>query len=184
MLNIILLSIGLVVDTTLASFTQGSFASQKHIKDALKISTSFALFQGLMPILGWIIAQYFYEVVKEFDHWLAFFLFIYLGGKLIFDSFKKKDNRNHFLNYSKILLLSLATSIDSLLAGVTLSFMNENIYITSLMIGILTFIFSLIGFWLGHRFKKFDQFPIELVGGALLILLGFKVLLEHIYFTS
>lgn len=177
--NILILALGLSVDTSIASLAQGSFIRQKHILESLKISISFALFQGIMPIVGWIMGQHFYDFFKNIDHWLAFTLFLYLGVKLIYDSFYNVIQKK-VLSFYKILVLSIATSVDSMVAGLTLSFINTSVLGPSVIIGVVTFFSSMIGFWIGMKFNQLHTKYVEIIGGCLLIFLGFKILIEHL----
>lgn len=180
MINLFLLSLGLAVDTTVASFTQGSFARSNHIKEAIKIALCFALFQGIMPILGHALAKNFLTIVQHVDHWLAFVLFQYLGIKLMLDAYQSDAELRQVLTFNKILLLSLATSVDALLAGVILTFMKTQMWLPVLFISMVTFISSLMGYWLGHRAKHLNRKAVEILGGLLLIFLGIKILVEHL----
>ncbi len=179
LIHLFILAFGLSIDTMIAAFSQGSFVHAKHLREAFKISLSFALFQGTMPIFGWVLAQHFYELLKDIDHWIAFLLFIYLGGKLIHDALLAYE-RKSYLTISKILLLSIATSVDSLVAGATLSFINSSIMVPAIFVGSVTFISSLGGFWLGNKSKHLNPKFMEIMGGSLLIFLGCKILWEHL----
>jgi putative Mn2+ efflux pump MntP len=176
----IALSFGLSVDTFLASMTQGNFVRQKHWRESLKISFSFAFFHGLMPTLGWLMARHLGPNFESIDHWIIFGLFFYLGGKLIWDSFQKVPLATH-LSFSKIMLLSVATSLDALLVGVSLSIMKWEIITPALLMSATTWLASMVGFWAGKHFRKLQMKGMEIMGGLILIFLGLKILYTHLF---
>ena len=177
--HLVILSLGLSIDTALAAMAQGNFVRAKHIRESLKISFCFAFFHGAMPLLGWKLASYLGNTFRQTDHWLIFLLFSYLGVKLIWDSLQKNKEKIH-LTFAKMIILSLAISVDALLVGASLSFMKWEIITPVICISFVTFVSSMCGFWLGNRFKKMELKGIEIFSGLLLIFLGLKVLYEHL----
>lgn len=137
-----------------------------------------------MPIIGWFLAKSVYDYVEKFDHWIAFTIFLILGIKFIKDAYETKEaNRNApaCISLKCLLLLAIATSIDALAAGATLYFTNVEILVPAIIIGLITFINSLIGFWSGYVFKKFPSKYLEITAGIILITLGLKILFDHIF---
>lgn len=184
-IEIMILAIALSIDASIASLAQGTILTLNKRKYSFLLALSMAIFQAFMPILGWIIALNFIEFIKEFDHWIAFIVFLILGLKLIKEAYENKDEDRMIscITIPCILSLSFATSIDALVAGATLSFLNVDIIKPSILIGITTFFAALGGFWAGYMLKKVNKFWLEIFGGALLIVLGLKVLIEHLFFS-
>lgn len=187
LIAVFILSIALAIDASIASFSQGTILTVNKRKNSFILALFMAIFQGVMPVIGWFIARGFYNQLKEFDHWIAFTVFLILGIKFIYDALKKEDNEEQIrtcLSFYCILSLSFATSIDALVAGATLSFLSIDIVFPSVIIGITTFVGSLIGFWSGYYLKKLNKTLFEVLGGVLLIALGFKVLIQHLFYPG
>ena len=184
MIEIIILAVVLAIDASIASFSQGTILTSNKKKYSLILAIFMALFQALMPVLGWFIALQVYSSLKTYDHWIAFSIFLILGIKFIYDAIKNKTEAITCLSFYCILSLSLATSIDALVAGATLSFLDIHIALPSIIIGITTFFGSLLGFWSGSFLKKINSKIFEITGGILLIALGLKILIQHLYFPD
>ena len=146
------------------------------------LAFSVGLFQFLMPVIGFFLAQSVSKYVEPYSPWIVFGIFVLLGAKFIKDAFTEKDEEkiNCYLCFKYILLVSIATSIDALGAGVSIAFTGTKIWFPAIIIGVITFINSLLGFWGGYLFKKFPTKNLEISGGVILILLAFKVLFESI----
>ncbi len=138
-------------------------------------------FQGGMTWLGWALGINFSSYITEFDHWIAFILLAYLGGKMIYDSFQAAEEQQHWNAFSNRILLGLgvATSIDALAVGVSMAFLELEIGLPAFIIALTTFSLSLIGVMLGFRFGQIKHLKVELVGGVILIVIGVKILAEH-----
>ena len=134
-----------------------------------------------MLILGWLVGRTVVEFIADYDHWIAFGLLTAVGGKMIYESFKIKDAEKKFDPTSLITLLALAvaTSIDALAVGITLSLIAKSIILAVIIIGVVTFVLSYIGVAIGKRFGHFFESKIEVFGGAILIAIAVKILLEH-----
>lgn len=144
-----------------------------------------ALFQGTMPLLGWFIGSSFKNIIANFDHWVAFILLLGIGGKLIYEGIKSADKKNSSIAPTKTLILTgmaIATSIDALVIGISFGLIEVNIWLAMLVIGASTFIFSTVGVVVGKKIGKKINKGIEIAGGSVLVLLGLKILVEHIYF--
>lgn len=178
--DIIILAIALSIDACVVSFSNGLVFTHNKRKNSLLLAFSVGFFQFLMPIIGGLLALSINKYVEPIDHWLVFGIFILLGLKFIKDAFKeeKQERLTCYLCFSYILLVSIATSIDALAAGASLYFSGSSVFIPAVIIGIVTFINSLIGFWSGQMFKKFPTRNLEITGGIILILLAFKTLYD------
>lgn len=182
-IEILLLAIALSIDASVVSFSQGLIFNKNKRKNSLILALSVGFFQGLMPVIGWIIAQGVYKYIEAVDHWIAFVIFLILGLKFIYDAFNsdgEEKKQISCISLKCLLLLSIATSIDALAAGATIYFMSSPILLPAILIGTITFINSLIGFWSGYLFKKFPSKWLEIFAGLILIGLGFKILVEHL----
>lgn len=183
-LDIFILAIALSIDACVVCFSNGLvFVHNKRI-NSFMLALSVGFFQFFMPIIGYFLANTVSKYVEPYDHWIVFGIFIILGAKFIKDAIGK-DNEEEtpkkiecYLCFHYILLVSIATSIDALGAGVSLAFTGTKILLPAIIIGVVTFINSLLGFWGGHLFKKFPTKNLEISSGAILILLAFKTLFE------
>lgn len=182
-LDIFILAIALSIDACVVSFSNGLIFTQNKRMNSLMLACSVGFFQFLMPIIGGTLALSVNKYVEPYDHWIVFGIFVLLGAKFIKDSFKeeeKEEKINCYLCFNYILLVSIATSIDALGAGVSIAFSGTKVLIPAIIIGIITFINSLLGFWSGYLFKKFPTRNLEISGGIILIMLAFKVLFESL----
>lgn len=154
---------------------------QIRFLEAAKIAFFFAFFQGLMPALGWLLGLSFKDYISKYDHWIAFTILGFIGIKMIIQTFKSGDCKPFSIsNYWVILSLSVATSIDALIVGISLAFLEVNIISTVSVIGIITFIISMIGFRIGKNLGAVFGKRAEFVGGVVLIGIGTKILIEHL----
>lgn len=181
-LDIFILAVALSIDACVVSFSNGLVFVQNKRVNSLILASSVGFFQFLMPIIGYFGAKSVSKYVEPYDHWVVFGIFILLGAKFIKDAFKteKQEKIDCYFCFSYIFLVSVATSIDALGAGVSLAFSGTKILIPALVIGLVTFINSLFGFWSGHLFKKFPTKNLEISGGLILIGLAFKILFESL----
>lgn len=181
-LDIVILAIALSIDACVVSFSNGLIFTQNKKINSLMLAFSVGFFQFLMPIIGWFLAQSVSKYVEPYSHWLVFAIFMILGAKFIKDAFKEEKEKkiNCYLCFSYIMLVSVATSIDALGAGVSIAFSGTKILLPAIIIGVITFINSLLGFWSGYVFKKFPTRNLEISAGVILILLAFKTLFESL----
>ncbi|NOR88381.1 MAG: hypothetical protein GQ527_12300, partial [Bacteroidales bacterium] len=142
-----------------------------------------AFFQAIFPWIGWFAGSAIESQIKSIDHWLAFFLLSFIGLKMIADGRKKEERvaKIESLKFSRLIGQSIATSIDALAVGVSFAFLEINIYSSMIIIGAITFLFSMIGLKLGKTIGQHTKSKIEIFGGTLLILIGLKILLEHLF---
>lgn len=187
MLELILLSIGLAMDAFAVSISKGLCMKEKiNYKQALFIAFSFGLFQAVMPLIGYTIGIQFANYIVQIDHWVAFILLGFIGVKMIIESLEANEETEcKLFSIKEIMILSVATSIDALAVGITLSFIKTtNIFQAISTIGLITFIISFAGIKIGHKFgAKFEK-SAEIFGGILLILIGLKILLEHLGYIN
>lgn len=179
--EIILLSIGLGMDAFAVAICKGITMKKMNWKKAFIIGLYFGGFQALMPILGYSLGTIFGNAIINLDHWVAFILLGIIGGNMIKDSFSKEcDDFDDDISFKIMIILAIATSIDALAIGITFAFLKVNLILAISIIGIITFILSIIGTKVGNKFGNKYEKKAELIGGIILILLGTKILLEHI----
>jgi len=180
-ITIFVIALGLAMDAFAVSIVSGSAYRQLNVKHALRMAAFFGGFQAFMPLLGSLAGLTFREHVAAFDHWVAFGLLAAIGGKMIYESFKIKRAEKNYDPTSLLTLLALAvaTSIDALAVGITLSLIATSIIIAVAIIGLVTFVLSYLGVCIGKRFGHFFESKIEILGGIILIAIGLKILLQH-----
>lgn len=179
--TIFLLAIGLSFDSFAVSVCSGLNLPHIRFFQAAKIAIFLALFQGLMPLAGWLVGNSIKTLIEPVDHWIAFGLLSLIGGKMIIESFIDSEERKikNPLHLKVILMLSVATSIDALAVGFSFATILEKILFAVLIIGAVTFIASMLGILLGKKTgPKINRFA-EILGGAILIFIGTKILIEH-----
>lgn len=184
-LILITIAIGLAIDSFAVSISAGIALKKIHLSVMGKISLTFAFFQGMMPVVGWSIGRSFKEYIEAYDHWIAFGLLSIIGGKMVYESFDKSDDAKCALNpYCKktITALSVATSIDALAVGVSFSILGLEIVSPALIIGLVTFIFSFGGLIIGIKLGNFHRRKIEFAGGVILVGIGIKILVDHLFY--
>lgn len=179
---VILLAIGLAADAFAVALSSGLTIKNLHINKALKISLFFGTFQGIMPLIGWGASFVFQDVFAAFDHWIAFILLAFIGGKMLYESFKDEEDSEKFdpLDNYTLIGLSLATSIDALAAGLSLGLLKMSILLAVSIISIITFSLSFCAVFIGHKFGDLFGNQVERIGGIILIFLGVKILWEHL----
>ena len=182
LLEIIIIAIGLSMDAFAVSITLGLSVKKPNAKEYLIPGIYFGFFQALMPLIGYFAGTLFADKIQAFDHWIAFVLLALIGGKMIKESFSQdEDNvKENSFRFVKMLLLAIATSIDALVVGVTFALFDVNIFFAILIIGATTFCISIAGVKIGHIFGKKYKSKAEFFGGAVLVLLGVKILIEHL----
>jgi putative Mn2+ efflux pump MntP len=182
LITIVIIALGLAMDAFAVSIVSGAAYKQLKIKHALRIALFFGGFQAIMPLIGYLAGLSIKTYITPYDHWVAFGLLSAVGGKMIYESFKIKTAEEN-LNPSNILILlvlSVATSIDALAIGITLSFLRVSLAAAVSIIGLVTFVLSYLGVFIGKRFGHFFENKIEAIGGLILIGLGLKILIEHL----
>ena len=184
LITIIIIAVGLAMDAFAVSIVSGAVYKRLNITHAFRMAAFFGAFQAFMPLIGYLAAASVKDYIAHYDHWIAFGLLSIVGVKMIIESFKIKAEKQNFdpSNLIILLILSVATSIDALAIGVTLSFITQAIVKAVIIIGIITFILSYLGVFIGKKFEHFFETKIEALGGIILIAIGVKILLQHILF--
>ena len=179
----LVLAVALSIDAMIVSFSNGLIFSKRRTINYLKLALTVGFFQFLMPIIGYFFAQTVSTYVKPYAPWLVFGIFTFLGLKFIKDSFKENVIVKHNFTTGYIATVGIATSIDALFAGVSISFFGNSIFWSSLIIGVITFINSMLGFWCANLIKNLSSKKMQIFGGMILIFLGLKVLLTAIIYS-
>ncbi len=180
-LEIILISISLAMDAFAVAVCKGMAMKNSSTKKGIIVALYFGIFQALMPFIGYMLGIRFEKAINSIDHWIAFALLAIIGINMIKESLKKdEENINDDITFKTMFFLAIATSIDALAIGVTFAFLKVVIYKPLLFIGIITFILSWIGVIIGNRFENKLKNKAETIGGIILILMGLKILLDHL----
>jgi putative Mn2+ efflux pump MntP len=184
-ITILLIAFGLSFDTFAVSVSSGLVLRRINFFDAMKIAFVLAFFQGLMPMIGWFIGSGLKIYMMAYDHWIAFILLSVLGIKMIYESFQSEDIRKPVnpMRLAVMISMAIATSIDALIAGLSFAFFEVNIYMTIIIIGAVTFIVSMLGILFGKKAGAHLGQRMEIVGGLILIAIGLKILIEHLYLS-
>lgn len=185
-IELFLIGVGLSMDAFAAAICQGLFMTRIKWGHALTVGLYFGGFQALMPFIGWMLGFQFADRIQQYDHWIAFILLVLIGGNMIREALSGDEEdaaqaeTDLQLDHKKLFLMAIATSIDALAIGVTFAFLETAILPAIGIIGCTTFCISVagvaVGCWFGARYKK----RAEITGGAILVLLGIKILLEHL----
>ena len=179
--ELFLIGVGLSMDAFAVSVCKGLSVRRLEAKHALLAGLYFGGFQFLMPVLGWLLGYRFESMIRSVDHWIAFVLLALIGGNMIKEAFQKDEEElSDDFGFRTMVLLAIATSIDALAVGVTFAFLEVRILPAAGLIGVTTFVLSALGIWIGHVFGARYKAKAEFVGGAILILIGLKILLEHL----
>ena len=183
-LELFLIGVGLSADAFSVSVCKGLNMRKLNLGHAYIIALFFGGFQALMPFIGYLLGTSFSKYIESFDHWIAFVLLVFIGGKMVIEAIKEKDEdqeeKTDILKMGELTVLAVATSIDALAVGITFAFLKADIFFSILIIGVTTFALSLGGVLLGHRFGAKYKNKAEIAGGVILILIGLKILFEHL----
>ena len=185
-IELFLLGIGLAMDAFAVSVCKGLGMRRLNKKQTLIIGLYFGGFQALMPLIGWLLGSQFQKYITRIDHWIAFILLGFIGGKMMIEAIREWNEEETVdvidapLDHKNMLVLSVATSIDALAVGITFAFLDTPIIEAITIIGITTMVISIIGVVVGNFFGSRYKSKAEFIGGLILILLGLKILLEHL----
>lgn len=183
-LEILFIGVGLSADAFSVAVCKGLNMRKLNLKHGYIIALFFGGFQALMPIIGYLLGAGFSDYIAAFDHWIAFVLLAFIGGKMVIEAIRDKDGENEeksdSLKLGELTVMAIATSIDALAVGITFAFLDVNIIPAAVIIGVTTFALSLAGVLIGNRFGAKYKNKAELAGGIILILIGLKILLEHL----
>ncbi len=180
--EIIILGIGLSMDAFAVAVCKGLASREFSAKIAIVVGIWFGLFQAAMPLIGYFLGTLFYDLIADFDHWIAFVILAFIGGKMIYEAVKGEEKQDASIAFAAMLPLAIGTSIDAMAAGITLSFSSTNIFAAVAIIGAITFCLSALGVKIGNIFGAKFKSKAEITGGVILILLGIKILVEHLFF--
>ena len=185
LIELFLIAVGLSMDAFAVSVCKGLAMPKCTFKKAAIVGLWFGGFQALMPAIGYVLGAQFQETIASIDHWIAFVLLALIGGNMIHEALDNdEEEADASLNVKTMFLLAVATSIDALAIGITFAFLKVNIIPAVCIIGIVTFIISFAGVKIGNVFGARYKNKAEIVGGIILILLGLKILLEHLGFLG
>lgn len=185
-ISIVFIAIGLSMDALAVAISSSLSLGRITARQALRIATAFGGFQALMPVLGWLAGSQMQKWIRAFDHWIAFGLLFLIGLKMIHEACGEHGSRKD-IDVSKwhvLLALAVATSIDALVIGLSFAFLNTPILTPALIIGSITFVISLVGVGLGQKLGCHLGGKMEMLGGAVLICIGLKILISHLFFNG
>lgn len=186
--ELILIAVALSMDAFAVAVCKGLSMRRIDHGYSLVLSLFFGFFQALMPTLGWLLGTRFEKYITEFDHWIAFVLLAFIGGKMLWECLSGGDDgesgSSAVIDIKEIAVLAVATSIDALAAGITFACLDVNILPSACLIGFTTFAISYFGVIVGNRFGAKYKTKAEIAGGIVLILIGVKILLEHLGIIS
>jgi len=183
--ELLLIAFGLSMDAFSVSICKGLTTKRFSWRMALVCGLWFGAFQALMPIIGYFLGAQFQEMIEAYDHWIAFGLLFLIGGNMIREAvWGKEEEQDGSLGFKTMLLLAIATSIDALAVGVSFACIQVKLWSSVIIIGITTFLFSVLGVKIGNVFGSRYEKSASVVGGIILILIGLKILLEHLGIIS
>lgn len=181
--EIILIALGVSMDAFAVSICKGISCKEKPLKTGVICGAWFGFFQFLMPVIGFFVGSLFAGFIESFDHWVAFILLLIIGGNMLKEAFSKEEEQvSNELSFVKMLVFAIATSIDALAVGITFAVLKVNIWVCAGIIGAFTFVCSLIGAVIGRKVGDKFKNKAEILGGIILIVLGIKILIEHLFF--
>ena len=184
-IELFVIAVGLSMDAFAVSICNGLSVRKLKPRHAVICGAYFGGFQALMPVIGWLLGRQFEVLIKSIDHWIAFALLVLIGANMIREAVKnEEENLNDSFTPRTMLPLAVATSIDALAVGVTFAFLDVEIVPEVSMIGVTTFVLSAIGVKIGNVFGAKYKSKAELVGGIVLVAMGIKILIEHLFFEG
>ena len=187
--ELVLLAVGLSMDAFAVSICKGLGMKKINLMVAVVLGLFFGGFQAGMPVIGWALGSQFMGIIGPIDHWIAFILLAFIGGKMLWEAFTEDEDEDEDegdgkdaekIDLGEYLILAIATSIDALAVGISFAALSVDIMPAVSLIGITTFIFSVAGVAIGHTFGARYEKPATIVGGVVLIFIGLKILLEHL----
>ena len=183
LIEIILLAVGLSMDSLAVSVTSGAIIRQCTAWRVAKIASVLAFFQALFTLVGYLLGYSFLKLIEAFDHWIAFGLLLYLGGRMVWESLSHKEEteRMNPLCLKTLCGLGVATSIDALAVGVSLALLKSSLSQIVLIIALVTFLFASFGVCFGSKVGNRVNLKLDLIGGLILIGIGVKILIEHLF---
>lgn len=179
-ITVLLVAFGLAMDAFAVSVASGISIKRNIVQSAFKFGAFFGFFQVIMPLGGWLAGVTVRSLITHIDHWIAFGLLLFIGCRMIYESFKAREEKISSYGLKIMLLLSIATSIDALAVGLSFAFLKAEIMAPVIAIGMVAFILSFFGVLIGSKAGHFFERKLEAVGGVILIAIGVKILAEHL----
>ena len=185
LVELLLIAVGLSMDAFAVSICKGLGMKEVNPKVAVVLALFFGGFQALMPLIGWALGSQFLGIIGPIDHWVAFVLLAVIGGKMLWEAFREDAGEDDGkpadrIDLGEFFILAIATSIDALAVGISFAALSVDIVPSVALIGVITFAFSIAGVFVGNFFGSRYEKPASIVGGVVLILIGTKILLEHL----
>lgn len=180
--TIILLAIALAMDAFAVSIASGIAIKDLRIRHSFIIAAWFGIFQAIMPLLGWLGGSRLRRFISEVDHWIVFGLLLIIGSKMIYEAFRIEsvEKKTDPMDIAVLFSLSIATSVDAFAAGMSFALLDTGVVEPVIIIGLITFVMSFIGVWIGDRGTHFFEKKMEVAAGIVLIAIGLKVLISHL----
>jgi len=180
-ITFLLIGIGLSFDTFAVSVTFGILKQDIRFRQACMLAFPLAFFQALFPVIGWLIGLSLKNLIASYDHWIAFGLLALIGSKMIYEGFRNEEDRKEFepMKPGVLIGISIATSIDALVVGLSFGFLDTHISIPAMVIGFVTFFAAMLGMLFGKQIRGKTSHRSLIIGGGILILIGIKILVEH-----
>ena len=183
--SLLLIAIALSMDAMAVSISAGIASNKPKISNVIKLALFFGFFQFLMPVIGYYLGRTVSEYIERFDHWVAFALLVFIGAKMLIEAIKNKDDDSPAGDPYKtktLFIMAIATSIDALAVGVSFALTNVHIFSSAAVIGVVTFMLSALGVFIGRKVGSLFSKRAEILGGIILIGIGAKILIEHLFF--
>ncbi len=181
-IELLLIAMGLSMDAFAVSIGKGLSVCHLRPHHSMSVGLWFGGFQAMMPLIGYALGASFASLVSDYDHWIAFVLLGIIGANMIKEAFSKEEKSDPDFSFKTMLIMAIATSIDALAIGVSFAFLGVNIFTAAIVIGITTFLFSVAGIKIGNLFGCRYKSKSEFIGGVVLIIIGTKILMEHLMF--
>lgn len=179
--ELLLIAVGLSMDAFAVSICKGLSVQKVKPKHAACVALYFGGFQALMPLIGYFLGSSLKSLIEAYDHWIAFVLLALIGANMIREAFGEEETQNDSFSFRTMFMMAIATSIDALAVGVSFAMVGAmNIYLSVLLIGAITAVISCAGLYIGNFFGSRYKKPSEITGGVILILIGIKILIEHL----
>lgn len=182
LIELLLIAIGLSMDAFAVSIGKGLSVCHLRPRHSMSVGLWFGGFQAMMPLIGYALGASFASLMSAYDHWIAFVLLGIIGANMIKEAFSKEEKSDPDFSFKTMLIMAIATSIDALAIGVSFAFLGVNIFTAAIVIGITTFLFSVAGIKIGNLFGCRYKSKSEFIGGVVLIIIGTKILMEHLLF--
>lgn len=182
-ISILVIALGLSADCFAVSISGGATQQTFSRVKMFRLAAVFGFFQFIMPVIGWLLGNTVVDLISSYDHWIAFALLLIVGGRMVWESFEKADSERKSTDITRgliLITLALATSIDALAVGLSFAFLNIDIVFSSLIIGIVSFFMTSLGYWIGKKAGGLLGKRAKLVGGIILIAIGIRILIEHL----